>query len=167
MKHKRLVAVLAVAPMLGMAAPVVPPAQAQEEGCNVWTAGMMEDEGGSVLTAQACSEDSPDSYLSLKCFSDVVLVSYDLSMGSNRDPELHGVTDVTFVSGTDEVTLSMAYQEMDGMHAADVKLDDPLIQLLKAGDTLIIKDVPGDYPSKQFSLKGSSAAIGKLVADCD
>jgi invasion protein IalB len=73
---------------------------------------------------------------------------------------------VTFSTGSDAVTLSLTYQEMDGMHAADAGLDDPLIQLLKAGDTVTIKDVPEQYPVKHFSLKGSSTALDKLVADC-
>lgn len=79
---------------------------------------------------------------------------------------LDEVTEVTFSTGSDEVTLSMSYQAVDGMHAADAGVDDPLIQLLKAGDTVTIRDVPGQYPVKHFSLKGSSAALGKLVADC-
>lgn len=56
---------------------------------------------------------------------------------------------------------------MDGTHAADADLDDPLIRLLRAGETVTITDVPGRYPTKSFSLKESSAALGALVADCN
>lgn len=167
MKRRRIVAILVVAPALGMAVPVIPPAIAEEAACTRWTVGMVEDEGGEVLTAQACSTDRPDAYLVLSCFSGSVFVRYDLGLGAEAAPPLGDVTDVTFSTGSDAVTLSMSYQEMDGMHAADAALDDPLIQLLKAGETVTINDVPGLYPTKHFSLKGSSAALGKLLADCN
>lgn len=166
MKRRRIVAVVVIAPALGMAVPVIPPAVAQEAACTTWTVGMVEDEGGEVLTAQACSTDRPDAYLVLSCFSGSVFIRYDLGVGAEALPPLGDVTDVTFSSGSDAVTLSMAYQEMDGMHAADAGVDDPLIQLLKAGETVTIRDVPGMYLVKHFSLAGSSAALGKLVGDC-
>jgi len=167
MKRPCLVAIVVLAPALGLAVPGIPSAMAEEAACTMWTVGMVEDEGGEVLTAQACSTDRPDAYLSLSCASGSVFVSYDLGLGAEAGPAPNEVTDVTFSTGSDAVILSMAYQEMDGMHAADAGVDDPLIQLLRAGETVTIKDVPGQYPVKHFSLKGSSAALGKLVADCD
>jgi hypothetical protein len=159
----QLIALAALA--LGMAAPAAA-VLAEEAACTIWTVGMVEDEGGEVLTAQACSKDRPDAYLGLSCFGGSVFVRYDLGLGGETEPELDETTDVTFSTGTDAVTLSMAYQAMDGTHAADANLDDPLIQLLKAGETVTIKDEPGSYPVKTFSLKGSAAALGGLVAGC-
>ena len=168
MNRRRIAAVIVVAPALGMAVPVVPSVIAQEaEACTTWTVGMVEDEGGEVLAAQACSIDQPDAWLVLNCFWGSVFVRYDLGMGAESLPPLGEVTDVTFSTGSDAVTLSMSYQEMDGMHVADAGVDDPLVHLLKAGDTVTISDVPGRYLVKSFSLEGSAAAIGKLVADCD
>jgi hypothetical protein len=151
---------------LCMAAPAAP-VLAEDAACTVWTVGMVEDEGGEVLTAQACSTDLSDAYLGLSCFGGSVFVRYDLGLGGETDPELDEATDVTFSTGTDAVTLSMAYQAMDGTHAADAALDDPLIQLLKAGEAVTIRDVPGRYPVKTFSLKGSAKALGGLVAGCN
>ena len=151
---------------LGMAAPLASPVLAEAAACTIWTVGMVEDEGGEVLTAQACSTDRPDAYLGLSCFAGSVFVRYDLGLGGEAEPALDEVTDVTFSTGSDAVTLTMAYQAMDGTHAADATLDDPLIQLLKAGETVTVKDEPGRYPVRTFSLEGSAAALGGLVAGC-
>ncbi len=150
----------------GLGTPAAPSALAQDVACATWTVGMVEDEGGEVLTAQACSSDRPDAYLVISCFSGSLFVRYDLGLGAEASPELDEVTDVTFSTGSDAVTIAMDYQAMDGMHAADAGLDDPLIQLLKAGDTVTISDVPGRYPVKTYSLEGSAVALDKLVAGC-
>lgn len=168
MKRRRIVAVVVVAPALGMAVPVIPPVSGQEAAtCTTWTVGMVEDEGGEVLTARACSTDRPDAWLMLGCFSGSVFVRYDLGVGAEASPALDEVTDVTFSTGSDSVTLALSYLAMDGTHAADAGIDDPLIQLLRAGETVTITDVPGRYPTRSFSLKGSSAALRELVADCN
>lgn len=167
MKRRRIVAVVVIAPALGMAVPVIPPVIAQEAAaCTAWTAEMVDDEGGQVLTAQACSTDRPDAYITVTCGNGTASVRLDLAAGAEVPPQPNDVTDVTFQTATDKVTLQMGYEEYDGYFAAYPKPDDPLIQLLKAGDAVTIGDVPAAYPAKHFSLAGSSAALGKLVAAC-
>jgi hypothetical protein len=163
---KRILAVIIIAPVFGFAVPVIPAVVAQEAACTTWSAEMVEDEGGEVLTAQACSTDRPDAYITVTCGNGTAGVRFDLAAGAEASPQPNEVTDVTFSTGTDKVTLQMGYEEYDGYFAAYPKPDDPLIQLLKAGDTVTISDVPGLYPAQHFSLKGSTAALGKLVADC-
>lgn len=165
MKYHVILSALFLAPAL--AAPVIPAAVAQDAACTAWTAEMVEDEGGQVLTAQACAIDRPDAYISVTCGNGTAGVRIDLAEGAEASPQPNEVADVTFATTTDKVTLQMGYEEYDGYFAAYPNPDDPLIQLLKAGDTLAISDVPGLYPAKHFSLKGSSAALGKLVAACD
>lgn len=165
MKHRLILSALVLAPALS--APAIPPAVAQDAACTAWTAEMVDDEGGKVLTAQACSIDRPDAYISVTCGNGTAGIRFDLAAGAEAAPEPNEVTDVTFETATDKVTLQMGYEEYDGYFAAYPKPDDPLIQLLKAGETVSIGDVPGRYPVQHFSLKGSSAALGKLVADCD
>jgi len=164
---KRIVTALLIAQALGMAGPVVSPVIAQEAACATWTVGMVEDEGGEVLTAQACATDRPDAYLTVTCGNDTAGVRLDLAAGAEASPQPNETTDVTFATTTDKVTVQMGYEEYDGYFGTYPHPNDPLIQLLKAGDALTITDVPGVYPVKHFSLKGSSAALGKLVADCD
>lgn len=167
-KRARIIAVVVIAPALGIAVPVIPPVIAQETAaCTTWTAEMVDDEGGKVLTVQACATDNPDAYITVTCGGDTVGVRFDLAAGAEAPPESNTTTDVTFATTTDKVTLNAAYEEYDGYFGAYPKPNDPLIQLLKSGDTLTISDVPGAYPAKHFSLKGSSAALGKLTANCD
>lgn len=163
---KRIVTALLIAPALGMAGPVVSPVIAQEFACTTWTVGMVEDEGGQALTAQACSTDRPDAYITVTCGNDTAGLRFDLAAGAEASPQPNETTEVTFSTTTDAVTVQMRYEEYDGYFATYPRPNDPLIQLLKAGDALTITDVPGVYPVKHFSLKGSSAALGKLVANC-
>lgn len=164
---KRIATLLLIAPAFGLTGPMISPVIAQDPPCATWTVGMVEDEGGEVLTAQACAIDRPDAYISVTCGNDTVGLRLDLAAGAEASPQLSETTDVTFATSTDKVTLQMGYEEYDGYFATYPRPDDPLIQLLKAGDALAVSDVPGVYPAKHFSLKGSSAALGKLVADCD
>lgn len=164
MKRHHIVLALAIASAVPAAA--IPRVVAQEPACSTWTVGMVEDEGGEVLTAQACATDRPDAYITLTCGNGTAGVRLDLAAGAEASPQPNEVADVTFATATDKVTLQMGYEEYDGYFAAYPSPDDPLIQLLKAGDTVTVNDVPGQYPTKRFSLRGSSAALGKLVADC-
>lgn len=146
--------------MLGTA-----PAMAQE-ACSTWTAGMMEDEGGSVFTASACATDRPDAYLLLTCSRGEVFIRYDLAAGAERSPDLGEVTDVDFTVGVSTQRLSMSYQEMDGLFAGDVPVNGPLMALVKSGEGLSIVDAEGRYPIHTFGLVGSSTALAKLAAQC-
>lgn len=166
-RRSRIIAVVVVAPALGIAVPVVPPVIAQEAACSTWTAEMVDDEGGKVLTAQACATDNPEAYITVTCGGDTVGVRFDLALGAEAPPEGNDTTDVTFATSTDKVTLNAAYEEYDGYFGAYPAPNDPLIQLMKSGDALTVSDVPGKYPVKHFSLKGSSAALGKVMASCD
>ena len=160
----KVLAIAGLVPLLAVV-PVAGPALAQE-ACTAWTAQMQEDEGGPVLTASACAIGRSDAFLSLTCFSGNVDVRYDMSAGAERSPDLDEVTDVAFtVDGATE-TLPMAYQAMDGRHAAGVPVASPLLALLKSGESLSIVDVAGQYPRHEFSLEGSAAAIDKLLAGC-
>jgi len=168
MKRRRIVAVVIIAPALGMAVPMIPPVIAQEAAaCTTWIAEMMEDEGGPVLTAQACSIDRPDAYITVTCANGTAGVRFDLAAGAEASPEPNETTEVTFATATDQVTVEMGYEEYDGYFSVYPRPDDPLIQLLKAGETVTMTDVPGRYPEQHYSLKGSTAALGKLTAACD
>src|SRR5262245_1635079 len=93
-------------------APVATPSQALDETCRTWSAESLEDEGGPVLTVGVCSDS--DTWLFLTCYEGTVWIRYDLAAGSATAPELDSTALVTFTSGPSDVTLEMAYQEMDG-----------------------------------------------------
>ncbi len=161
----RILMLAGLVPALALA-PAASPALAQD-ACNSWTAEVQEDEGGPVLTASACAIGRPDAFLSLTCFSGNVDVRHDLSVGAERSPDLDEVTDVAFTIDGATRTLSMAYQAMDGRHAAGVPVSSPLLALLRSGESLSIVDVAGQYPRHEFSLTGSAGAIGALLAGCN
>ncbi|WP_423067642.1 hypothetical protein [Devosia sp. CN2-171] len=149
-----------------------PSAFAQEEeadqppACSVWTAQMQEDEGGSVFTASACAEDRPDAYLLLTCSAGRVFIRYDMAAGAERSPGLAEKAGVDFTIGLSTQRVAMQHQEMDGMFAADVVANGPLIALMASGENLRISDGDGIYPEHRFGLSGSSTALTELLARC-
>lgn len=161
----RSIASLALLPLLAAGGPALVPPAAAQEACTSWTAEMVEDEGGPVLSAFACATDRPDAYLSLSCFDNLYL-SYDLATGAERSPDPGEETDVAFSVGGRTETLKLTYQEMDGRHAADLPVDAPLVQLLLSGGSLHVADVAGRYPAHDFSLAGAPEALEQLIEGC-
>lgn len=135
--------------------------------CSVWTAQMQEDEGGSVFTASACAEDRPDAYLLLTCSAGRVFIRYDMAAGAERSPGLAERAGVDFTIGLSTQRIAMQHQEMDGMFAADVAANGPLIALMASGENLRIVDGDGIYPEHRFGLSGSSMALTELLARCN
>jgi hypothetical protein len=148
--------------------PVVTPSQALDETCRTWTAELLEDEGGPVLTASICSD--PQTWLFLTCHEGTVWIRYDLAAGSATEPELDSAALVTFTSGATDATLDMAYQAMDGMFAASVPADGPLVELLTVGSEMsldvTIFDEDHFFVERMLSLEGASEALGTLLAAC-
>ena len=138
-----------------------------QEACTSWTAGMMDDEGGQVFTAEACAIDRPDAYLVLNCFGGEIFMRYDLAMGAERSPDQSEERDVVFRFADGEERLHMLYQDMDGMFAGDLAADAPLIDRLRSGAEVRITDADGVYPIHTIGLDGSSAALYQLLAQCD
>ena len=138
-----------------------------QESCTTWTAGMVEDEGGEVFTAEACTTDRPDAYIILNCFGGEIYMRYDLAMGAERSPDQSEERDVVFRFADGEERLHMQYQDMDGMFAGDLASDAPLIERLRSGAEVRITDADGFYPVHTVGLGGSSAALGQLLAQCD
>jgi hypothetical protein len=73
---------------------------------------------------------------------------------------------VDFTVGLSTQRVGMQYQEMDGMFAADVAANGPLIALMASGADLRISDGGGIYPEHTYGLGGSSAALTELLARC-
>jgi hypothetical protein len=138
-----------------------------QEACTGWTAGMMDDEGGQVFTAQACAIDRPDAYLLLNCFGGEIFLRYDLAMGAERSPDLDEERDVVFRFAEGEERVHLMYQDMDGMFAGNLPADATLISRLRSGAEVGITDADGVYPVHTFGLSGSSSALGQLLARCD
>lgn len=127
-----------------------------------WSAKMEEDEGGSVLTASVCGGPKGDAHLMLACFDNPML-SYDLGdSGQQLEPGISGKFD--FKADGKTVTKTLQLEAMYNYFVVDLAKADPLLDLLRSkGDVSVSAEKYGDI---SFPLKGSSAAIGKVLAQC-
>ena len=162
---------LLFAPMLlvggagGMAPLVASPAMAAEQ-CGTWHAASQEDEGGPVLAATACADGADTSPgLTIQC-ADQVNIRYDLGQKEPVTIEPGTTGRFTFTSGATVVTEKFQFEDMDGMFAVYVPKTDPLLALLKTGSRVTVIDAASRFQSHDFSLSGSTGAIGKVLAQC-
>ena len=130
--------------------------------CSGWNAKMEEDEGGSVLTASVCGGPKGDAHLMLTCF-DTPVLSLDLgATGQQLEPGISGSFD--FKAGGKTVTKTLQLEAMYNYFVVNLAKADPLLDLLRGkGDVLVSA---AKYGQTSFPLKGSSAAIGKVLAQC-
>jgi hypothetical protein len=162
---------LLVAPMLlvggagGMAPFVALPAIAAEQ-CGTWHAASQDDEGGPVLAATVCATgDDVSPGLTVQCF-EKVNIRYDLGTKEPIVLQPRTTGRFTFTSGTTVVTEKFQYEDMDGMFAGYVPKTDPLLALFKSGSEVTVTDAAGKFKPHDFSLSGSTGAIGKVLAQC-
>ncbi|WP_246679347.1 hypothetical protein [Mesorhizobium sp. B2-6-2] len=128
-----------------------------------WSARMEEDEGGSVMMASVCGGPKGDAHLMLACFDKPVL-SYDLgAAGGQLEPGIGG--SFTFKAGDRSLTKKLELEAMYNYFTAELSGPaDPLLALLRGkGEVTVSAD---KYGAASFPLKGSGAAIGKVLAEC-
>lgn len=143
------------------------PALAAEQ-CDHWTAGMQEDEGGSVMTASICAPAGKDkAYLSLTCGEPGKLSIRFLPAptkgfppGDNFKGKLEFSLDLKMFD------LPSVYEEMDGALATDTEIGAPMVDMLQHEKQVTVSETSDHGPDATFSLKGSRAAFQKLIADC-
>jgi hypothetical protein len=130
--------------------------------CGGWSAKMEDDEGGKVLTASVCGGPKGDAQLMLTCF-DTPILSYDLgSSGQQAEPGASGAFD--FKAGGKTLTETLQLEEMYGYFVVNLAKADPLLDLLRSkGDVTVSA---AKFGAISFPLKGSSGAIGKVLAQC-
>ena len=130
--------------------------------CSGWSAKMEEDEGGKVLTASVCGGPKGDAHLMLACF-DTPVLSYDLgASGQQTEPGISGAFD--FKADGKTVTKTLQLEEMYGYFTVDLAKVDPLLDLLRSKGDVSVSSAK--YGAISFPLKGSSGAIGKVLAQC-
>ena len=127
-----------------------------------WSAKMEEDEGGKVLTASVCGGPKADAHLMLVCFEKPVL-SYDLG-AAGQQLEPGNSASFTFKTADKSITKTLQLEEMYNYFTTELSKDDPLLALLRGkGDVTVTAD---KYGENSFPLTKSSAAIGKVLAQC-
>jgi hypothetical protein len=127
-----------------------------------WSAQMEEDEGGPVMVASSCeSETESGPAFRLLC-GNIRYNGNGLGMGANPPAS----STLVLTSGGKSLTADVLFEEMDGAFAAYVELGGPIVSLLKTGHEVGVTLKGADLPSRTVSLKGSTAAIDKLISAC-
>jgi hypothetical protein len=128
-----------------------------------WTAKMEQDEGGSVLMAWVCGGPKADAQLMLTCLGKPTL-SYDLgAAGQQLEPGISA--SFVFKAGGKAVTRKLDLEAMYNYFTVQLESADPLLALLRSKGEITVAS--GKYGENSFPLAGSSAAIGKVLAQCD
>ena len=127
-----------------------------------WSAYMDEDEGGPVMVASSCESDTESGpALRLYC-GNIRYNGNGLGMGDNPPAS----STLVLTSGGKSLTADVRFEEMDGAFAAYVELGGPIVSLLKTGNEVGVTLKGTNLPSRTVSLKGSTAAIDKLIDAC-
>jgi hypothetical protein len=128
-----------------------------------WTAKMEQDEGGSVMMAWVCGGPKADAQLMLTCLGKPTL-SYDLgAAGQQLEPGISA--SFVFKAGGKAVTRKLDLEAMYNYFTVQLESADPLLALLRSKGEITVAS--GKYGENSFPLAGSSAAIGKVLAQCD
>ena len=163
---KILLAATLLAGALGAGSSGAALAATASAACGMWSVASEQDEGGPVVTADVCAgSGDATAALSVSCAGQVN-VRYDLGAAQKPEPEPGATARFRFASGSASLVLKLQYEEMDGMFAAYLPKNHALLKLLQSGDTVSIADVGGRFGTHDFSLSGSSAAIGRVLAGC-
>jgi len=132
-----------------------------------WESGMEEDEGGPTMMAWVYGEGGDvKSELRLFCGDQVSIRFGQGDTGGGEAEPITGPVDFTFDFGDDVLTLPMQYEDMDGMYAAYVETDALVLGYLRTKDSVAIDAPTGPWPVEEFTLEGSSKAIGALLKTC-
>ncbi|MBW8282032.1 MAG: hypothetical protein K0M55_00400 [Rhizobium sp.] len=158
-----------VSSLLSILALTALPASAAD--CDIWRTEVWDVEGGKALTAHICSPAAGtdrEAMLCLQCGEEgaFALRFDDGGQGDPPDgnPEWSGR--VVFSDGTTKIDVTMIYEAMDGVLYAPAAFSGPLTALLRAGSEITLAPDETAFKARRFTLRGSSAALGRLSPTC-
>lgn len=137
--------------------------------CEAWKAGLEQEEEGMMMTASICATDRPDDLLLITCGGEDKLgLRFLPTTGDDFPPkgDMNYRASFIFASGALSAEVTLRYEAMDGALTATPRRDSDLIRVLKSSGWLTVTDKAGVLPKATFTLKGSSAAIGKVERAC-
>jgi hypothetical protein len=136
--------------------------------CDHWTAAMEEDEGGSVMMANICAPAGKATHeLIVQCGAPgELLVRFIPVAPTGFPPSQNYQTEIEFSMDQEMFTRPARYEEMDGAMAMDTKIDAPFVSVLQTQKEVMISDTTGKVPGATFTLKGSKAALAKVISAC-
>ncbi|MFM2280167.1 MAG: hypothetical protein RLZZ444_2398 [Pseudomonadota bacterium] len=154
-------------PLIMLALSFAAPAWAED--CGVWKAEMMEDEGGPVMTAAACTRTGDKvSDLLVTCADDMLVFRYLAIVPDpfppNDDMEYRTRIDLDIDGKSHSV--DAVFEAMDGALALYPKRSDPLISALKDGKSLTIRADAAGIAPVTLSLKNADQALEKVEKSC-
>ena len=125
-----------------------------------------EDEGGPVMMANICAPAGKTNHeLLMNCGGEGKLsIRY---LPAEFLPAVSGYkTDIEFSFDQEMFTRPAQYEEMDGALVVDIDIDSPFFSVLQSQKQMMLSDTAGKAPGATFTLKGSKAALAKLIATC-
>jgi hypothetical protein len=142
------------------------PAAAGE--CDQWTAKMEEDEGGSVMMAHICAPAGNAAHeLYVQCGAPGELSLRFIPVAPKGYPPAENyTTELEFSMDQEMFTRPAQYEDMDGAMATDAKIDSPFVTTLQTQKEVMLSDTKHKVPEATFTLKGSKAALSKVISTC-
>jgi hypothetical protein len=136
--------------------------------CDHWTAKMEEDEGGSVMMANICAPVGDAVHeLFVRCGAPgELMVRFIPVAPAGYPPSQNYQTEIEFSLDQEMFTRPARYEEMDGALAMDTKIDAPFVSVLQIQKEVMVSDTNGKVPGATFTLKGSKAALAKVISSC-
>lgn len=135
-----------------------------------WRSGLVEDEGGPVMSASVSASEGVEApELRLFC-SEGQVVNLRYAFGTDL-PEtaqlpVDGPVSFTFSTDKGQIAVPLQFEEMDGAYATSLAGNSPLIAMIRQGKSLSIDDPTGQYHEVSVPLTGSGKAIAALLATC-
>lgn len=155
-----------LAVILGMATLSTGATSARADDCSQWTAAIEETEGGSEMTARICNDAGDALYIQCGGPAKLTLrfetAITDFPPGGDPDYQSE------FIISIDDqhIDADMIYEAMDGDLALVFPMQGRLHSLLSQGKSMTISSKANDLPDTEFTLSGSTAAIGSVEAAC-
>ena len=137
--------------------------------CDRWTAGMEEDEGGSVMAARTCAPKGDlEIELVAQCSGpDHLMVRYlPMTPPGKMDEQPEYKTTLEFKVGEQSFQHEAHFEGMDGALVIDFAIASPMLAAMQTGASISVIDKSGLVPPAAFPLKGSRSAFEKLTKTC-
>ncbi|MEO1281411.1 MAG: hypothetical protein AAFV69_06730 [Pseudomonadota bacterium] len=137
---------------------------ADMKGCSAWDLSVQQQEEGREWTASVCaSKQDTNTILEVRCFGSDVGVRY---MPAVDFPFPDKGRDIEYVVDGRVRPVFVQYEGMDGALSAYIPFDHTVVQMLKSGANVEIRDPESVAPTRTFILTGARKAIDGLVSRC-
>ena len=145
------------------------PLPALAADCDRWTAEMMEEEEGTVMSAYICAPTGKETHeLYIRCAGPNDLMLRYIPVVPTDYPPKSGMytTELEFNFDQEMFTRPAQYEEMDGALVTETAIAAPFVHVLQTQKQMTVIDVNDKIPSATFTLNGAKAALTKVIETC-